>query len=246
MQRAALFIGAAALGLLAMAQARAAAPASVPASVPQDMGEASAEVSSLGLTYEWPDAGIGAALWQPFEAISAMVESSQVQQAMNDAPDNIGAFLSMIAFAEGTQRAADPYRVTFGYRHTIADLSDHPAITGEWKGERLSDAMCRGAGLSPGCVSTAAGRFQIIRPTWAACKKALNLPDFGPASQHAAAVYLIKQRGALDAVVAGDVAQAVDLCRAEWASLPGNGAGQPQRRMDELMAAYESAGGVLA
>ena len=69
---------------------------------------------------------------------AAAIEIRQITNAMT-APDtsgqNVAAFLSMIASSEGTDRAADPYRVCFGYKHTIADLGDHPAITGEWKGE---------------------------------------------------------------------------------------------------------------
>ena len=182
-------------------------------------------------------------------AIGAAWTSNRTEAAMQG--DNMRAFLTVIAWAEGTERAPDPYRVCYGYRHTIRDLGEHPAVlradgTREWSGERLSDAMCRGAGLSPGCVSTAAGRYQLIRPTWVRCKRALRLPDFGPASQDAAAVYLIRERGAVDEVEAGRIEEAIRLCRTEWASLPGNSAGQPQRAMSELLAQFERAGGNLA
>jgi len=180
----------------------------------------------------------------PWGAIERTAETFQTERNMQDA--NTKAFLTMIAWAEGTERAPDPYRVVFGYRHTIQDLSDHPAITGEWRGERLSDAMCRGAGLGPGCISTAAGRYQMIRPTWLRAKRALGLDDFGPASQDLAAVWLLRQRKAIPLIEQGRVAEAVALARAEWASLPGNQAGQPQRRMTDLLTAYEVAGGTLA
>lgn len=180
---------------------------------------------------------------------TAAIENRQVTNAMT-APDtsgqNVAAFLSMIASSEGTDRAADPYRVCFGYQHTIADLRDHPAITGEWKGEKLPDATCQGAGMRPGCVSTAAGRYQIIKPTWAACARALGLSDFTPASQDAAALYLVKQRGALDDVQGGRVADAIGKCRREWASLPGAGYGQPERRLTALLDTFTNAGGNLA
>lgn len=180
----------------------------------------------------------------PLGALERQVDSYNVEQDMS--ASNVTAFLAMIAGSEGTRHAVDPYRVCYGYRHTIRDLSDHPAITGEWKGEKLSDAMCAGAGLGPGCVSTAAGRYQMIKPTWLACKRALSLPDFSAASQDAAAVYLIRQRGAIDDVRAGRVAEAVGKCRKEWASLPGAGYGQGERRLSSLVAAFEGAGGVLA
>ena len=170
-----------------------------------------------------------ASVWDSLDVYgfaSAAIENNQVQTAMQTADtagQNVTAWLSMIAASEGTDRAPDPYRVCYGYAHTIADLSGHPATIGEWKGERLSDAMCKGAGLSAGCVSTAAGRYQMIRRTWGACAHALRLSDFGPASQDAAAVYLTKQRGALDDVQAGRIADAISKCRREWASLPGAG-----------------------
>ena len=180
----------------------------------------------------------------PWGAAERQVESYFTSEAMSD--ENVSAFLSMIASAEGTDRAPDPYRVCYSYRHTIADLSDHPAITGEWKGEKLPDAMCAGAGLGPGCVSTAAGRYQIIRRTWLSCKRALGLRDFSPASQSAAAVYLIKSRGALDHVRNGRIPEAVQACRLEWASLPGAGYGQPERKLAALVNVYQDAGGQLA
>lgn len=159
---------------------------------------------------------------------------------------NIAAFLAVLRSAEGTANAADPYRVCYAYRHTIDDLTDHPALTGEWRGERLSDAMCKNAGFGPGCVSTAAGAYQIIKPTWKTLKAALNLPDFGPASQDAAAVELIRRRGALQDVSAGRFALAVGKCRNEWASLPGNYAKQGQRSMETLASWYQQNGGLTA
>lgn len=159
---------------------------------------------------------------------------------------NIAAFLAAIRQSEGTAASADPYRVCYGYSHTIADLSDHPAITGEWTGQRLPDAMCINAGFGPGCVSTAAGAYQIIKPTWLKMQAALGLPDFSAASQDAAAVELIRRRGALEDVKSGLIAQAFGKCRNEWASLPGNYANQGQRSMDSLLAWFEQSGGTIA
>lgn len=159
---------------------------------------------------------------------------------------NVAALLQAIAQAEGTANQADPYRVCFGYRHTIMSLREHPAITGEWKGEKLPDAQCRAAGFSPGCVSTAAGKYQIIRPTWERLRARLGLRDFGPASQDAAAVELLRETGALDRIRAGDLAGAVGLARRTWASLPGSGYEQPERSMGYIQTAYLNAGGSLA
>jgi muramidase (phage lysozyme) len=160
--------------------------------------------------------------------------------------ENERAFLNLIEWAEGTDRAEDPYRVCYGYKHTIKSFHDHPAITGEWMGEKLPDEMCRNAGLNPGCVSTAAGAYQLIRPTWKGIKNRLRLPNFEPDSQDRAALYLITNRGALEDVHAGRIQTAVTKCAPEWASLPGNFAKQPQRKQEELLAVFEKAGGVLA
>ena len=165
---------------------------------------------------------------------------------MTTAQQNIAAFLGMIRQAEGTDNSADPYAVCYGYRHTIRNFDNHPAITGEWRGERLPDAMCRNAGFGPGCISSAAGAYQIIKPTWVNVAGALRLPDFSPASQDEACVELIRRRGALQDVQAGRVASAINKCRNEWASLPGNFAKQGQRSQGDLIAWYMQNGGTTA
>jgi len=174
------------------------------------------------------------------------IEANQVQQAIHDttpAGDNLTAFQALIDFSEGTSRGGrDPYRTCYGYAHTIASFADHPAITGEWRGEPIDELGPQYAGM----VSTAAGRYQIRKATWLECKRALGLVDFSPASQDAACVYLIKRRSALEDVQAGRVEIAVSKCKSEWASLPGNAAGQPQRKLEQLLAAYTNAGGALA
>lgn len=161
-------------------------------------------------------------------------------------PSQISAMLQAIKKAEGTADRGDPYAVCFSYRHTIVSFADHPAVTGEWRGEPLSDAMCAGAGLGPGCVSTAAGAYQIIRPTWLRIKGKLGLPDFSPASQDAAAAELLRERGAIARLEVGDFAGAVAKARKEWASLPGAGYGQGERSIEWLTARFTEAGGVLA
>ena len=155
---------------------------------------------------------------------------------------NLAAFLSMISHSEGTDRAPDPYRVCYGFTHTIADLSDHPAITGEWMGESLANLGPAYSGL----VSTAAGRYQLIRGTWRTCKNILHLPDFTGPSQDAAAAELIREAGALALVNDGRIGDAISNCRHVWASLPGSDVGQPTRTFADLMGAYTKAGGAFA
>jgi lysozyme len=154
--------------------------------------------------------------------------------------------MSMIAMSEGTAKAPDPYRVCFGFKHTIADLSDHPAVTGEWRGEPLSDDMCIAAGFSPGCVSSAAGRYQINKPTWLPLKALLHLPNFEGDSQDYACMQIIEQCGALDLVNAGRIAEAIPKCKGKWASLPGSKSGQRQTLFADLIRSYADAGGSFA
>lgn len=156
---------------------------------------------------------------------------------------NVAAFLAAISYGEGTNRP-DGYRVMFG-GNTFDSFGDHPALLG-WGGVKLSDAMCAGAGLSAGCVSTAAGRYQITRTTWRSLKAKLNLPDFSEASQDAAAIELISQRGALADVKAGRIEAAVRKCAKTWASLPGAGYGQPEVKLAAFLSNYQKEGGALA
>lgn len=155
---------------------------------------------------------------------------------------NQSAFLSMIAHSEGTDLQPDPYRVCYGYKHVIVNMKDHPAVTGEWLGESL-------ASLGPQyahSISTAAGRYQINKPTWLHCKAALRLMDFTQQSQDDAALFLVKQCDALDAVNAGDIQVAIERCSNTWASLPGSTSGQPVRQLAALLDAYKELGGQLA
>lgn len=178
-------------------------------------------------------------LWNQATETAANVDQDTAQR-------NIAAGLEVIKRSEGTAGRGDPYRVCYGYRHTIQSFAAHPKHSGEWPGERLSDQMCRNAGFGPGCISTAAGAYQIIAPTWARLAQKLGLQDFGPASQDAAAVELIRSRGALEDLKAGRFDAFVRKCREEWASLPGNSAKQGQHSFDTLAAWFGQAGGEFA
>jgi len=148
--------------------------------------------------------------------------------------NNLAAFLKMIQRSEGTDKSPDPYAVTFGNAFTIQDFSDHPHALG-WPGY-----------LWNGIHETASGAYQITYPTWVVLKARLGLTDFSPASQDAAATSLIREKGALDLVDGGQVADAIELCHNIWASLPGSSSGQPQASMASLIQTYTSAGGAFA
>lgn len=158
--------------------------------------------------------------------------------------DNLRAFLDTIAYAEGTA-GPDGYRTMFGGA-LFDSYADHP---------RRAVQFTNGAGRK--LWTSAAGRYQFmaVSPlpsggstkvnTWDVLKASLGLPDFSPASQDAAAVELIRQRGALNDIYAGRFAVAVRKVAPVWASMPGAGYSQPERKLASLEAAYRSAGGTF-
>ena len=164
-------------------------------------------------------------------------------------PDYLSAFLHMIKCAE-----TDPYRAADGRAYftlfgntPFSDTRDHPALLG-WPGVRLSDQMCRNAGFGPGCVSTAAGAYQIIRPTWDRVRKSgawgLRLPDFSPESQDEAARRILIMIGALPYVEGGEFDAALRMAATQWASLPGSTAKQGPKSYEQVLAFYSNALGV--
>jgi muramidase (phage lysozyme) len=153
---------------------------------------------------------------------------------LTPANGNMTAFLALIRHSEGTDRAPNPYAVTFGYKFTITDFSNHPAALG-WPGYAYQ-----------GAISTAAGAYQIIRSTWLSCQRKMNLSDFTPPSQDSAAVLLIAEAGAMHLVDAGQIPEAITKCSGLWASLPGSTSGQPQSPLAALIDVYGQAGGHLA
>lgn len=163
-------------------------------------------------------------------------------------PDlNVAAFLAMIRATEGTGNQADPYGTVYGYGD-VANTSPgsrHPADpalgAARWPGVKLPDSYCAGAGLPPGCVSTAAGAYQIIWPTW----RNLGQPDFSPTSQENAAIKLIDGRGALGYVRAGQFDAALRALGNEWASLPYATVGQPKYTVTQVAQLYVQAGGTM-
>jgi muramidase (phage lysozyme) len=145
---------------------------------------------------------------------------------------NRHAFLDMIAYSEGTA-GPNGYRTMFG-GSLASSLADHPR-------QFFSFTDKAGRNLK----TSAAGRYQFLSRTWDELAKALNLPDFGPASQDAAALELIRRRGALKDVDAGRISAAIAKCAPIWASMPGAGYAQPERKLNTLLASYSAAGGNL-
>lgn len=163
-------------------------------------------------------------------------------RAMNDPQANLSAFLYMIRSTEHVyprdvvNDAA--YSIFYG-GSKFQSFRDHPVITGEKKGIKLSDAMCRAAGLKPGCVSTAAGAYQFIKPTWVRLRDRLNLPDFSPASQDLAAIALLDEIGATSLILDGDIESAIYKASRVWASLPGSTAQQNPKALSYALNRFE-------
>jgi lysozyme len=160
---------------------------------------------------------------------SGAVSDAQAQR-------NVRAFLDMISYSEGTN-GPDGYSAMFGYPRPdriATNLADHP---------RRYFTFTNKAGQT--LQTSAAGRYQFLARTWDELASSLQLPDFGPDSQDRACIELIRQRGALNDVRAGRVTQAIEKCAKTWASLPGAGYAQPERKLSTLVAQYSGAGGSI-
>lgn len=125
------------------------------------------------------------------------------------------AFLKMIQDSEGGR-----YNVAFGNK-TFNSYSQHPNIS-----TRFQTLEKDGNGNYKTDVSTAAGAYQILKPTWDAVAKKYGLKDFSPDSQDRAALYLaLEKPGMYDAIKAGDVRKMVGLVNNIWTSLPDSTVG---------------------
>ena len=172
-----------------------------------------------------------------FEELQVQAESIMTEPAppSDDATrqTNRSAFLDMLAYSEGTS-GPNGYKTMFGGR-TFESFADHPRVFAPFTDKTGKQN-----------VTSAAGRYQFLAKTWDSLRDKLQLPDFGPESQDAAALELVRQRGALEDVDAGLLESAVRKCAPIWASLPGAGYNQPERKFAQLKGAYIGAGGTVA
>jgi muramidase (phage lysozyme) len=143
---------------------------------------------------------------------------------------NMKAFLRAIRLGEGTSDDQGYSRLCGGGE--AKNLNRHPA----YDGFIVSLPKL-------GIKSTAAGAYQINKPTWESLGYN-KLTPFDPDSQDVAAYKLIARAGAVADVDAGRIAEAVHKCRKIWASLPGAGYGQREESLSRVVAEYEKNGGV--
>lgn len=142
----------------------------------------------------------------------------------------ISAFLRLIRRAESYETDPRAYYVLNG-GEIVPNLTSiaHPARIGE-----------RG-------TSTAAGAYQFVAATW----REVSMATWGvenavmtQAAQDMAALQRLGVRGAIPAIIAGDLATAYDRLKNEWSSMPG---GKEARiATAELRAAFVRGGGVPA
>ncbi|MDW8420131.1 MAG: glycoside hydrolase family 104 protein [Chitinophagales bacterium] len=139
---------------------------------------------------------------------------------------NVQAFLRVIRYAEGTA-GANGYRTMFTGKLFNNGYADHPRQT------NCAGRLC----------STAAGAYQFLSTTWDYLRLRLKLKDFSPLSQDMAAVELIREKKALDDIIAGRFESAIGKLNKTWASLPGSPYGQPVKTMAELKTQFKNYGG---
>jgi len=166
------------------------------------------------------------------------------QQVTGGDEMNKVAFLQALRPGEGTADSQGYYRLCGGGE--CSTLADHPAKLG-WGGWRMPVQMAINAGFPDGrAVSTAAGAYQMTKPTWNRVAGRLGLVDFSETSQDEAAWFLIGEKGAQADVLAGRIGAAVAKLGGLWASLPGAAAKQRQVSLAAFANEFTNNGGVMA
>lgn len=151
---------------------------------------------------------------------------------------NLSAFLRLIRKNEGTDRP-NGYMYLFGSLPSKEKLFDsfekHPCIFFSYTNK---------AGKA--IKTSAAGAYQITCTTWKVLQPRLNLPDFSPASQDKAAIELIREKGALGDINAGNLMKALNKLSPVWASLPFSKANQPTHSYEQNEKWFVEFGGSLS
>ena len=146
-----------------------------------------------------------------------MSERRQLEKLLND--PNARKMLDLIANAEGVKHG---YNTGFG-NERIASLGAHPNVRKEFTQTNGKKN-----------VTTAAGRYQFLKPTWDGLAKQYGFKDFSPRNQDLAALALIAKNGALKNVMNGDFKGAVGKLGGTWASLPSSNYAQPKKTYAQL------------
>ncbi|MCC8385323.1 lysozyme [Photorhabdus laumondii subsp. laumondii] len=186
-------------------------------------GEISKDSHNMSVMQMFQDPAIREAQEKLNKSLKTSV--SDIEQYLQD--KNVRDYLDAIAAAEGTDKyPGGGYNTKFGGGQFYG-YADHPR-------QLMSFTQSDGKQNQ----TSAAGRYQFTRGTWDEVAGTLGLTDFSPRNQDLAAIYLIKKRGQLDNVVAGDFNSATSALGKEWASLPSSNYAQPTRSYDEMESYY--------
>lgn len=163
--------------------------------------------------------------------------------ALTETYPNRRAFLSMIAWSEGT--AQHPLTRCSGYDVIVTGIDGKPEVFSDFSRHPF-DGRAPKVINRMGLTSTAAGRYQVLLRYALIYQRQLGLKDFGPESQDAIALQMIRECAALPLIDGGNFEMAVKACASRWASLPGaNYPGQKMNPIPALVAQYAAAGGTL-
>jgi len=173
----------------------------------------------------------------------------------------LAAFLDLIAASEGTSShpdtRADGYDVIVSGidgHHTFTDFATHPFALGRAPilvraAQPAEYEPCDGTSSAaprevkpavPALHSTASGRYQLILPTWQEISTRMHLGTFSAANQDAAALRILDECHATDAILALDIPTAIGKACNVWASFPGNLYNQGGRQVSWLLAQWQT------
>lgn len=167
------------------------------------------------------------------------VDKKAIRKAQNEvylSNPNVKAFLDTIADCEGGD-----YDLMYGAvkgkkneKWRIKDYSTHP-------------------GAGAGGKNTAAGRYQITKANWTENGiEKMGLTDFSPHTQDLIAVEGLRQAKAIEAVLDGDLNNAISKAAKTWNSMPlGKGAGnrvagQHYVKYEEVVSIFKDHGGMAS
>lgn len=177
---------------------------------------------------------IGVLLFMLIVFVILLIRYVRKRVNMASSDKNVQAFLRMIRHAEGTS-GDNGYRTLFGGK-LFTDYSKHPNVKVPFLDKRSGKTN----------YSTAAGAYQFLNSTWRLLALKLNLNDFSPKNQDLAAIELIREKKALQDVIDGNFETAVNKISKVWASMPGAGYKQPEKKLTELKKIYLQHGGQIA
>ena len=150
----------------------------------------------------------------------------------------IRAFLRMLKIGEGTTGLIG-YEHLFGGESFIKDygktFADHPDLMMKKTVKKTGKKIW----------SSAAGAYQVMGYVWKdkgtiKLREKYGITSFSPEMQDRYCVLVLKyRRKALAEIMRGDIKAAINLCKDEWASLPGSNYDQPTMELDSTLRSYQ-------